>query len=219
MDVATQKLTNFDLFELIIGHHFFQFGVITVWLYCNDLFRVLIFLCINVLDTFLVLRTKPSLIPLQLYLLIDKKPHYLICLLPLLTLFGKHHRQQFPPRLIVLSYPVDIGGYLFVDFIHAVRMDSAVQLIGISRVHFEHKNACTPDIYLLIICFSIPDLRSHVVSTSTVGMLILFAEISDLSHPKVNNKQFLNLTPTIVIDDDVAGLDIAMKNAILPVLN
>lgn len=49
-------------------------------------------------------------------------------------------------------------------------------------------------------------------------MLILFAEISDLSHSKVNDKQFLNLTLAIVIDDDVARLDIAMKDAVLSVL-
>lgn len=49
-------------------------------------------------------------------------------------------------------------------------------------------------------------------------MLTLFAEISDLSHSKIDDKQLINLIAAVVVDDDVAGFDVAMKYAILPAL-
>ena len=47
-------------------------------------------------------------------------------------------------------------------------------------------------------------------------MLILFAKISDLSHSKVDDEQLIDLSFTVVIDDDVAGFDVPMEDAILP---
>lgn len=96
-----------------------------------------------------------------------------------------------------------------------MRVNAAIKFAGIPRVHFIHKHSCTPNIHLLVITFAVPDLRSHVICTSTICVLSLFAEIGDLGHSEIYDKQLINLIAAVVVNDDVVGFDVAMKYAIL----